>query len=211
MRPSSNDELVDYLLDKGVLKSPSIVKAMRAVDRALFVPPSLQAEAYLDIPLPIGYGQTISQPSTIVFMLELLQVRRGDKVLEVGAGSGYVASLLCQLVGKEGSVIAVERIAELVEQAKRNLAKFNFSQLKLIAGDGSKGFVAEAPYNRILISAAAPEMPVEISQQLADGGRLVVPVGSGVQDMIMWERRADKFVQQRFPGFVFVPLISSDK
>lgn len=204
----SNDELVKYLLTTGALSTPRITKAFLMVDRAEFVTASLQAQAYDDNPLPIGLGQTISQPSTVAFMLELLQPRLNDKILEVGAGSGYVAALLSKIVGKSGLVVAMERHRELTRQIKDNIARYNFKQLKILTADGSKGNQQYAPYDKIIISAAAAEMPKEIMEQLAPKGRMVVPVGRELQSMTLIERQGDKLVQRSFPGFIFVPLVN---
>lgn len=207
MRLASNNRLVDHLLDVGALKTEKIIAAFKAVDRACFVPASLRVEAYEDYPLPIGLGQTISQPSTVAFMLELLQPQFGENVLEVGAGSGYVAALLSEIVGAKGLVVAVERQKELTNLAKQNLRHFKFEQLKVITADGSLGYPDYAPYQRIIISAAAPELPEPIQQQLAPSGRMVIPVGTNVQSIVLIERQADGFTKQSYPGFVFVPLI----
>ncbi len=200
--------MVQELIAAGDLHNPTLINAFRAVDRADFVLPEQWELAYRNYPLPIGEGQTISQPATVALMLELLSVEVGMKVLEVGAGSGYVAALLAKLVGEHGMVFALERLPELAEQAKGNLARYGWPQLKLVCGDGSRGYSTQAPYDRIIVSAAAAELPDEFKGQLAVGGRLVAPVGGYPQDLVLLERVSGGFREQRFPGFIFVPLVS---
>lgn len=204
---SFNDDLVKYLQTSGALKTDRIIKSFKAVDRSDFVPNSLQSVAFADQALPIGWGQTISQPATVAFMLELLQPNLGDKVLEIGFGSGYVAALLSQIVGKTGLVVAVERIAELGQQAYKNLTKYNFPQLRLVIANASKGIKQPAAYDKIIISAAASKMPAEVISQLTEGGKMVFPYGQDLQEIILLEKVDNKIIKQSYPGFVFVPLV----
>ncbi|HAO81287.1 TPA: protein-L-isoaspartate O-methyltransferase [Candidatus Veblenbacteria bacterium] len=204
---SSNDGLVKYLQTSGALKTDRIIKSFKAVDRSDFVPNSLQSVAFADQALPIGWGQTISQPATVAFMLELLQPNLGDKVLEIGFGSGYVAALLSQIVGKTGLVVAVERIAELGQQAYKNLTQYNFPQLRLIIANASKGIKQPTAYDKIIISAAASKMPAEVISQLTEGGKMVFPYGQDLQEIILLEKVDNKIIKQSYPGFVFVPLV----
>lgn len=204
---SFNDDLVKYLQTSGALKTDRIIKSFKAVDRSDFVPNSLQSAAFADQALPIGWGQTISQPATVAFMLELLQPNLGDKVLEIGFGSGYVAALLSQIVGKTGLVVAVERIAELGQQAYKNLTKYNFPQLRLVIANASKGIKQPAAYDKIIISAAASKMPAEVISQLTEGGKMVFPYGQDLQEIILLEKVDNKIIKQSYPGFVFVPLV----
>jgi len=203
----SNEELVEHLIVSGVLKSPVLQRAFLAIDRKYFVPINLLSEAYADYPLPIGMGQTISQPTTVAFMLELLQPQLGQNVLEIGAGSGYVAALLSQIVGLAGKVTAIEKYPELVKQAQKNLAHFKLPQLNLITADGKQGYLANAPYDRIIVSAAAPAKSKMIEQQLKDPGRLVAPIGVGWQDIVLTIKKNTQITYQHFSGFVFVPLV----
>ncbi len=207
MPAQTNAQLVDELVAAGDLVRPELSAAFRAVDRVHFVPSALAGEAYADYPLPIGQGQTISQPSTVAFMLEQLQPEVGQRVLEVGAGSGYVAALLAKVVGQTGHVFALEVLPELVDVARQHLARYHFSQLELIEADGSRGYPEQAPYGRIIVSAAAPELPRELKDQLTIGGRLVAPIGGYSQDIVLIERTLEGFTERRFPGFVFVPLV----
>lgn len=200
----SNKKLIEHLKNTGVLKSVRIEEALRTVDRRHFVPKQYEHESYGDYPLPIGGGQTISQPYTVVFMLELLDVQKGDKVLDVGSGSGWSTALLAYLVGKEGSVIGVERVPELVVYGKQNLAKFNFTNAHITQAGEELGEPAEAPFDRILASAAASEIPEALVKQLKIGGRLVIPVHNAI---VQVDRTAEGQAEKRYEGFEFVPLI----
>lgn len=203
----NNHDLVAYLKATHALRTQRVVQAFLAVDRKNFVPPEFVGQAYGDYPLSIGSGQTISQPSTVAFMLELLQPSAGQAVLEVGAGSGYVAALAAKIVGEQGSVLAIERIPELVELARRNLRAYHLPQLAIERGDGSQGAPGNQTFDRILVSAAAPKLPQPLVAQLKEGGRLVVPVGTGFQTIVVIERRQGQIKQQHYPGFLFVPLV----
>ncbi len=195
--------------------------ALRAVDRADFVPKELHGEAYEDYALPIGFGATISQPTTVAFMLEKLDVKEGQKVLDVGSGSGWTTALLAYLVGKKGRVIGVEIIPELVTFGQKNLAHWYSNVLKnnRIRKPGRaeirqaekvvKEIPSETPFARILVSAAAKEIPRELLTQLAPNGVLVIPIGAEheVQKIVrIHKKRNGEFETQEFPGFVFVPL-----
>lgn len=200
-------QLIDELVKEGHLKTPLLVEAFKTVDRADFVPAELAREAYWNYPLPIGYDQTISQPLTVAFMLELLNVRAGDKVLDVGAGSGWQTALLAYLVGKEGTVVAIERIPELKEMAESNIGKYKElnTRVKIILGDGSKGMPKEAPFGRIIAGAAAGNIPEAWLRQLRIGGVLVAPVEDSVFRITRNSR--EDFEREEFWGFSFVPLI----
>jgi protein-L-isoaspartate(D-aspartate) O-methyltransferase len=235
------EELINNLIFSGYLKTPRIIEAFRKIDRADFVPPDLLAEAYGNYPLPIGYGQTISQPLTVAFMFELLQPERGDKILDVGSGSGWTTALLAYIVSQEGisnfspyggspeggqflplrvisrretiskpqgKVIAMERILQLVEFGKNNVAKYNFIKkgvIEFICTNGSQGLKEKSPFDRILASAAVEQVPVALKEQLKVGGRLVIPVQNSI--FLFVKTAENKFSQEEFPGFAFVPLI----
>lgn len=199
------DELVDSLVKSGVLESSYIKEALQVVDRANFVPEQYQEDAYRDTALSIGYGQTISQPYTVVFMLELLGVQTGEKILDVGSGSGWTTALLAHLTGKQGNVFGVELVPELVEMGKRNLKKYNFKNASIQQAGKVLGLSKEAPFDRILVSAASGGVPNELVAELARGGTMVLPVGNAIWRI---EKRSDGDLDiQKYEGFRFVPLI----
>jgi len=204
------DSLIRDLIYQGYLKTDRIIEAFSKIRRVDFVPEELESAAQANIPLPIGQGQTISQPLTVAFMLEKLQPKPGDNILDIGTGSGWTTALLAQIVGKKGKVIGIERIEGLRDFGTNNISKYNFlsgGRAKIICADGSKGYINEAPYNRILVSAAASEIPKELKKQLVVGGRLVIPVDSSIW---MIEKKSEKvFHEEEYPGFSFVPLINS--
>lgn len=206
----TKENLIQEIIDSGYLKSPHIIEAFLAVDRKDFVVSEHQDETYLNIPLPIGFGQTISQPLTVAFILELLQPQDGEKILDIGAGSGWTTALLAYIVyqKEKGKVIAIERIPELKGFGERNVAKYNFIKkgvVEFICADGSKGYEKETPFDKILCSAAVKEVPKDWLKQLKTGGRMVTPFNGEVQ---LWIKKAEKeFDIKRFQGFTFVPLI----
>ena len=185
-----------------------IIDAFLAVPRDLFVLGDFAESAYLDIALPIVGGSTISQPTTVAMMLEALEPKSGEKVLEIGTGSGWQACLLSRCVGRKGSVVTIEINQGVADFAKSNIGKIKPSKVKTVVGDGSAGYPKEAPYNKIIYTAAAPSIPQEVISQLAVGGRLVAPVGSlTMQIMKIVDRASEKKVNEREIGtFQFVPL-----
>lgn len=205
-------EMVDYLIQTGYLKREQIKKAMLAVDRVYFVSKSEKRFAYADSALPIGYGQTISAPTVVAFMLEKLEIKEGMKVLEVGTGSGYNCALLSELVGEKGKVISIDVVPELVEVAKVNIKKcspkLKTGNTKLLVGDGSCGYKKEAPYDRIIVTAAMPHFNADhpLAKQLTGNGKLIAPVGSRLfQDLILYDRKTGN--AKRILPVMFVPLI----
>jgi protein-L-isoaspartate(D-aspartate) O-methyltransferase len=199
--------LRERILRGTALSDTAILDAFQSVPRQAFVPPELASRAYEDTALPIGLGQTISQPSMIALMLAELRAAPRHRVLEVGSGSGYVVALLSQL-GCE--VFGVERHAELVARARETLRKLGISQPMLHAGDGARGLPEHAPFDRILISAAAPEIPEALLAELAEGGRLVMPVGGAETQTLVTCERDDKgnLHYRASSSCVFVPLVS---
>jgi len=182
-----------------------VLSAMRRVPRHLFVPAEVRKSAYSDYPLPIGHGQTISQPYIVAMMTSLLQIQPDDRVLEVGSGSGYQAAVLGTLARE---VISIERIPEVAQLAKENLADAGITNITVVIGDGTLGFPGGAPYNGILITAATPSIPPPLVEQLAEGGRLVAPVGSrDLQELVRLTRRGHDLTRESFGGVVFVPLL----
>lgn len=202
-------KLIDSLKRAGVLKSPAVIKAFESVDRADFVSDSYKKSAHANEPLPIGFAQTISQPHTVAFMLELLRAGPGQKVLDIGSGSGWTTALLAKIVGPKGHVWAVEIIPALYEVGKANLAKFNFSNLALLNSSGYEGYAPGAPFDRILVSAVAEEVPEKLLSQLAPHGRLVMPVlGPDSHEICLCVKSKTGGIRKKYhPGFAFVPLI----
>ena len=160
------EELIERLSRWGYLTKPEIVEAFRKVPRHEFVPSNLHEYSYAYQPLPIGYGQTISAPSMIAIMMESLDLSPGQRVLEIGAGSGYNAALIAEVVGRKGEVITIERISELAEFAGTNLKKTGYGWVKVVVGDGTCGYGKGAPWDRILVTACAPELPKPLIEQL---------------------------------------------
>jgi protein-L-isoaspartate(D-aspartate) O-methyltransferase len=186
------------------LQDPRLLAVMESVPRHRFVPPDDLAYAHADGPLPIGHGQTISQPYIVALMTDLLQLTASRRVLEVGTGSGYQAAVLAGLAAE---VHTVEVIPELARRAEETLSGLGYSNVHVHPGDGSLGWLEAAPYDGILVAAAAPEVPPPLLDQLAEGGRLVLPVGSrGFQQLEVWERKGGKFTCERNIAVAFVPL-----
>lgn len=200
--------LIEHLKNIEVLKNPTIISSFEKIDRKDFVPEDLKDLAYEDIPLSIGKNQTISQPLTVAFMLELLNPQKGNKVLDVGSGSGYTTALLANTVGENGRVIGLEIIQELVNFGKRNLSKYNLLNANIYKVKDELGMPYEAPFDRILVSASASEIPDELVKQLKTGGIMVIPVG---KDIYKIEKDGFKIKTKKYHGFVFVPLVENKK
>jgi len=198
-------DLVDYMVLRGVLHTSRIINAFWDIDRKYFVPAQFVEHIYTDAPLPIGKNQTISQPSTVAFMLEQLAPKEGENILDIGSGSGWTTSLLCHIVGQKGRVIGLERVDELVEQGKKNLAQFNFGDHCSIQKAGNKLGIPNKKFDRILVSASAEEIPTVLFDQLKIGGVLVVPVQNSI---FRFEKISDDNIKRdEYKGFAFVPLI----
>lgn len=201
----TRDRLVARLREQGI-RHAGVLEVMRNTPRHIFVDEALASRAYEDTALPIGHGQTISQPLTVARMTEVLITEQiPGKVLEVGTGSGYQAAVLAQLVAR---VFTVERIEALSLRARANLRLLNLRNVMLRYSDGSEGWVANAPYDAILVAAAPPEVPMALCQQLAIGGRLVIPVGKrGAQELLCVTRGASGFESRVLESASFVPLV----
>ena len=195
------EELIQELISCGVLKTKKVIDAFMKVPREKFISKEHEKHAYANYPLPIAAGQTISQPLTVAVMTESLDAGSGDKILEVGAGSGYQAAILSEIVGPKGRVITTEIIPELFEFAKKNLAMYK--NVTVLNVDGSNGYSPEKLYDRIIVTASAPSVPKPLVEQLKDGGRIVIPVEDR---MLMIEKQKGE-IKETFLGFyAFVPL-----
>ena len=206
---SERNRLVNDLKFRGYITSSAVEDAMRRVPREEFLPDDLREEAYIDSPLPIGEGQTISAPHMVAIMAEHLDLEPGQKVLEVGTGSGYHAAVCAELIAPDGLMYSVERIASLASFAEDNLKRTGYARLvTVVLGDGSKGLPDHAPYDRIFVAAGAPSVPSPLTAQLAQGGKLLVPVGSRwYQDLIRVTKKGTKLEKENLGGCVFVPLL----
>jgi len=197
--------MVDYQIQARGVDDPLVLAAMRKVPRHLFVPRECEQSAYDDRPLPIGHGQTISQPYMVAVMTQALKLEGDERILEVGTGSGYQAAILAEIADH---VVSVERIPELAERATRILRNLGYVNVEVIVGDGSRGYAERAPYDGIIVTAGAPDIPQVLIDQLADGGRLVIPVGNSFQQTLTRvTRRGDETKIERLEGCVFVPLV----
>ncbi len=200
---NSHHELSLYLQERDTLTSPLLIESFNAIDRKDFVPSAFHEQAYEDYPLSIGEGQTISQPFTVAFMLELLELREEDRVLDIGCGSGWTTALLAHAV-KKGSVTALERIPQLLTLAQNNLGKYNFTNIRLELAKKALGLPGET-FDKILVSAAAEELPFELVQQLNPGGIMVIPIQNEIA--VIYKKEGQRFEKKDFYGFRFVPLI----
>ncbi|MGQ9586413.1 MAG: protein-L-isoaspartate(D-aspartate) O-methyltransferase [Anaerolineae bacterium] len=187
------------------IRDEDVLRAMENVPRHEFVPPEYVSQAYADHPLPIGYGQTISQPYIVALMTQLLRLKQGEKVLEIGTGSGYQAAILAELTDE---VYTVEIIPELAEAAAERLQELGYTNVHVRQGDGYYGWAEHAPFDCIIVTCAPDHVPPPLLEQLADGGRLVIPVGppGGYQTLWLIERQGDDFSRKNITGVVFVPL-----
>lgn len=200
----ANEKLIHHLIATNVLHSQNIIDAFINVDRASFSLNPQDPEVYADHPLPIGHGQTISQPTTVAMMLEMLRPKEGQNILDIGSGSGYTTALLASIVGDKGSVTGTERVSYLVKYGNDNLKKYGFKNAKIIQAKNGLGLEGKT-FDRILVSAAAKEFPLKLTQQLNVGGKLVIPVKNSIYEIT---KREDGELQgMEHYGFTFVPLI----
>lgn len=198
-------QMVEAQLNARGLTDPRLIAAFLKVPRHLFVPQEFRHEAYEDHPLPIGAGQTISQPYIVALMTHSLHLQGHERVLEIGTGSGYQTAILAELARE---VFSVERIPDILLDARRRLSELGYQNVKLRSANGSLGWPEHAPYDAILVSAAAPEIPHPLCDQLADPGCLVLPIGpKDSQTLVRLEQRDGTFSQTQLAGCVFVPLV----
>lgn len=200
---TGRDQLIRELA--GEISDRRVLSAMAIVDRALFVPRLQRRSAWLNEPLPIGKDQTISQPLVVARMCQLLELSPGDRVLDVGTGSGYHAAILAQLAGR---VISIERHRKLLDGAANSLKVAGVENVELIHGDGSDGWPDGAPYDAINVAAGSPEVPAALLDQLGNDGRMVAPVGRGTQRLVLFRRDGDRIHRAPQEDVAFVPLIS---
>lgn len=200
--------MVETQLRRRGIKDPLILEAMLKVPRHEFVPPEGIGAAYFDGPYPIGCGQTISQPYMVAIMTESLRLKRGERVLEIGTGSGYQAAVLAEIAGQ---VYTVERHAALAYRAEKVIRELGYGNVHVVVGDGTVGLEDKAPFDGIIVTAGAPSVPESLKRQLAEGGRLVIPVGGRwMQSLVRVTRRGDSFHEENLLGCVFVPLIGEE-
>jgi len=198
--------LVRALAEKGI--SERTLSAMKKVPRHLFVPSIHKSRAYVDSPQPIGHAQTISAPHMVAMMCDLLELEEGQKILEIGAGSGYNAAVMAEIIGKKGKIYSIERIEKLAVFAQKNLEEAGYSNVEVILADGSLGLPEHAPYDRISVTASAPDTPKPLIEQLNPGGIMVLPEGEGYQRLYIIRKSLDgEITKQDWGGVIFVPLV----
>ncbi|MCD6553707.1 MAG: protein-L-isoaspartate O-methyltransferase [Chloroflexi bacterium] len=201
----ARERMVRSQIEARGIRDPRVLAAMRQVPRHLFVPVHMRGSAYRDTPLPIGEGQTISQPYIVALMTEMLELTGEERVLEIGTGSGYQAAIL-GLLARE--VYTVERLPHLARNAEEVLRQLGYTNVHIRVGDGTLGWPEHAPYEAIIVTAASPEVPSPLLDQLADGGRLVVPIGPRwTQTLVRVRREGDKFRKEYLTSVAFVPLV----
>ncbi|MBN1923689.1 MAG: protein-L-isoaspartate(D-aspartate) O-methyltransferase [Nanoarchaeota archaeon] len=204
MKKDKKELILNYWKKDKIITDKKVLNAFKKVERQNFVPKYLKEFAYDDVPLHIGEGQTISQPTTVALMTQALNIKKGDNVLEVGSGSGYQAAILSELVGEKGKVFTIEYLKELYLFAKKNLK--SYKNVKVLLGDGSKGYNAEAPFDKIIVTAASPVIPPPLIEQLKTGGVLLIPVGEFIQDMLKITKTKSGLKKEDLGEFRFVPL-----
>ena len=200
-------ELINKLKREGRIYTKEVEKAFLETPRENFVPETLKHYAYVDTPLEIGNGQTISAPHMVAIMVEALDLKKGQKVLEIGAGSGYHAAIVSEIIENKGHVYTIERFSSLAEFAKKNLKNTKITNVTVETGDGSEGLLKYAPYDRIYVTCAAPEIPPPLIEQLKDKGKLMVPVGKMICNLELIEKEGDKIITRDLGGCAFVPLV----
>jgi len=200
------NKLIEELSEKGIIDS-GVLNAISKIPRHLFMDSGFIDHAYHDKAFPIGSGQTISQPFTVAFQTQLLEIKKGNKILEIGTGSGYQAAVLCEMGAK---VYTIERIRELYRKTSSFLPSINYYPKKMIYGDGYEGLEEEAPFDSIIVTAGASKIPEKLLLQLKVGGRMVVPIGENVQKMVLYIKKSEtNFEIKNFGDFQFVPMLKN--
>lgn len=208
---SEKETLIKRLIEEGYLKTPSLIKAMKKVKRELFMSKEYRKYAYVDKPFPIPpfTAQTISAPHMYAITYEALMLKKGERFLEIGTGSGYGAALAREIVGKNGVVVSIEIQKETYEFAKENLRKAGYKDIILVNGDGKEGYPPYAPYDKICVTAAASSVPEALINQLKDEGKLIIPLGTheSAQRLVLLEKSKNKIKQKFITYVAYVPLI----
>lgn len=199
--------LVESLKKQGYIKTKSVEKAFMQTPRELFLPDNLKQNAYVDTPLQIGEGQTISAPHMVAIMCEELELEEGQKILEIGAGSGYHAAVVSKIIGEKGHIYTIERLPELAKKAEENLKKANIKNVTVKTGDGSEGLKEYALYDIIYVTCAAPEIPLPLIEQLKDPGKLMVPIGNTFCMLTLLEKQKGETKRRNLGSCAFVPLV----
>jgi len=200
------ENMVEVQIKARGLRDEKVLQAMRKVERHLFVPEELRPYAYGDEPLPIGEGQTISQPYIVAYMTEALEFKGGERVLEVGTGSGYQTAILAEIAGE---IYTVEIVAALSSSAQQRLHNLGYRNIRFKIGDGTFGWEEYAPYDAIIVTAAPPSVPKRLQEQLGISGRMVIPVGAGFQELVLITREKKDFRKKKLLPVRFVPLVST--
>ena len=201
---AQRETMVETQIAARGINDPATLEAMRTVPRHEFLPMRLREEAYMDYPLPIGHGQTISQPFIVAFMTEAIRPQPGEKILEIGAGSGYQAAILAQM-GAE--VYTIEIVEPLAEMARQTLGRLGFKNARVMHGDGFRGWPEQAPFDAIIVTCAPDKIPPDLVAQLKDGGRMIIPVGGGMdQELVLLRKKGDKVEKQSVLPVRFVPM-----
>ena len=204
---NKRNDLVEKLRQEGRIRTDEVKKAFLEVPREEFVLKKMKGYSYIDTPLEIGNGQTISAPHMVAIMCESLDIKKGQKILEIGTGLGYHAAIVSKLVGKNGHVYSVERFSSLAKKAKENLKNADIKNVTIIIGDGSEGLKIYAPYERIYVTCAAPNIPSPLIDQLNDPGKLMVPVGRIMCILKLLEKIEGELIKKDLGGCAFVPLV----
>lgn len=198
-------EMVEFQIKRRGIRDPKVLEAMLKVPRHLFVPEQMKELAYGDEPLPIGEGQTISQPYIVAYMTEALKLTGQEKVLEIGTGSGYQTAILAELARE---VYTVELIPELSRRAQKVLSELGYQNIHFLVGDGTRGWPEHAPYEAILVSAAPATVPRSLIEQLQENGRLIIPVGTDYQELVLVRKKKEGWEEERLIPVRFVPLVT---